>query len=155
MILEEMYRGGLRTPNAAQIQQITAHLSGYGRIEGKNLLSPTSATTPAAAAAYTTGFYYPFAATAPPARTSPASPLFQYNQGGMVLPAAEAIGRSEYSLGKLVDNFGVALEEAFPEQQPATTAVVDTPPAAAGFCRPLKTLDLFPGGLKEEQHDVV
>uniref|UniRef100_J3M3H0 Homeobox domain-containing protein n=1 Tax=Oryza brachyantha TaxID=4533 RepID=J3M3H0_ORYBR len=37
MILEEMYRGGLRTPNAAQIQQITAHLSTYGRIEGKNV----------------------------------------------------------------------------------------------------------------------
>ncbi|KAJ8629169.1 hypothetical protein MRB53_022492 [Persea americana] len=37
MILEEMYRGGIRTPNASQIQQITAHLSFYGRIEGKNV----------------------------------------------------------------------------------------------------------------------
>ncbi|KAJ8440237.1 hypothetical protein Cgig2_024002 [Carnegiea gigantea] len=37
MILEEMYRGGIRTPNAAQIQQITAHLSLYGKIEGKNV----------------------------------------------------------------------------------------------------------------------
>jgi len=37
MILEEMYRGGLRTPNASQIQQITAHLACYGRIEGKNV----------------------------------------------------------------------------------------------------------------------
>ena len=37
MILEEMYRGGVRTPNAAQIQQITAHLSHYGKIEGKNV----------------------------------------------------------------------------------------------------------------------
>uniref|UniRef100_A0ACD5ZLA4 Uncharacterized protein n=1 Tax=Avena sativa TaxID=4498 RepID=A0ACD5ZLA4_AVESA len=37
MILEEMYRGGLRTPNASQIQQITAHLANYGRIEGKNV----------------------------------------------------------------------------------------------------------------------
>ncbi|CAL5334272.1 unnamed protein product [Camellia sinensis] len=37
MILEEMYRGGLRTPNATQIQQITAHLSYYGKIEGKNV----------------------------------------------------------------------------------------------------------------------
>ncbi|THU45327.1 hypothetical protein C4D60_Mb02t16720 [Musa balbisiana] len=36
MILEEMYRSGVRTPNASQIQQITAHLSLYGRIEGKN-----------------------------------------------------------------------------------------------------------------------
>ena len=32
-----MYRGGLRTPNASQIQQITAHLACYGRIEGKNV----------------------------------------------------------------------------------------------------------------------
>ncbi|KAK9279989.1 hypothetical protein L1049_013673 [Liquidambar formosana] len=37
MILEEMYRGGIRTPNASQIQQITAHLSYYGKIEGKNV----------------------------------------------------------------------------------------------------------------------
>ncbi|GAV71391.1 Homeobox domain-containing protein [Cephalotus follicularis] len=37
MILEEMYRSGIRTPNASQIQQITAHLSYYGRIEGKNV----------------------------------------------------------------------------------------------------------------------
>ncbi|KAK9727294.1 hypothetical protein RND81_05G271800 [Saponaria officinalis] len=37
MILEEMYRGGVRTPNAAHIQQITAHLSLYGKIEGKNV----------------------------------------------------------------------------------------------------------------------
>jgi hypothetical protein len=37
MVLEETYRGGLRTPNASQIQQITAHLACYGRIEGKNV----------------------------------------------------------------------------------------------------------------------
>ncbi|CAH8361234.1 unnamed protein product [Eruca vesicaria subsp. sativa] len=37
MILEEMYRSGIRTPNAVQIQQITAHLAFYGRIEGKNV----------------------------------------------------------------------------------------------------------------------
>ncbi|XAR60514.1 hypothetical protein NMG60_11033927 [Bertholletia excelsa] len=37
MILEEMYRAGVRTPNAEQIQQITAHLSFYGKIEGKNV----------------------------------------------------------------------------------------------------------------------
>ncbi|KAK6935965.1 Homeobox domain [Dillenia turbinata] len=37
MILEEMYRGGIKTPNATQIQQITAHLSCYGKIEGKNV----------------------------------------------------------------------------------------------------------------------
>ncbi|KAK8961583.1 WUSCHEL-related homeobox 3A [Platanthera guangdongensis] len=37
MILEEMYRTGVRTPNASQIQQITSHLSYYGKIEGKNV----------------------------------------------------------------------------------------------------------------------
>jgi hypothetical protein len=37
MILEEMYRSGIRTPNAPQIQKITAHLSLYGKIEGKNV----------------------------------------------------------------------------------------------------------------------
>ncbi|XP_059664425.1 WUSCHEL-related homeobox 3 [Cornus florida] len=37
MILEEMYRSGIRTPNASQIQRITTHLSFYGKIEGKNV----------------------------------------------------------------------------------------------------------------------
>jgi hypothetical protein len=37
MILEELYRTGIRTPSASQIQQITTHLSFYGRIEGKNV----------------------------------------------------------------------------------------------------------------------
>lgn len=37
MILEEMYRSGVRTPNASQIQHITAHLSYFGKIEGKNV----------------------------------------------------------------------------------------------------------------------
>ncbi|XP_076891064.1 WUSCHEL-related homeobox 1-like [Bidens hawaiensis] len=37
MMLEGMYRGGLKTPTATQIQQITARLSIYGRIQGKNV----------------------------------------------------------------------------------------------------------------------
>ncbi|KAL8225179.1 hypothetical protein R6Q57_017736 [Mikania cordata] len=37
MLLEGMYRGGLKTPTATQIQQITARLSLYGRIQGKNV----------------------------------------------------------------------------------------------------------------------
>ncbi|XP_074558216.1 uncharacterized protein LOC141814160 [Curcuma longa] len=37
MILEAMYRNGIRTPSAPQIQQITAYLSLYGKIEGKNV----------------------------------------------------------------------------------------------------------------------
>ncbi|KAJ1394237.1 Homeobox-like domain superfamily [Sesbania bispinosa] len=34
--LEELYRRGTRTPSAEQIQQITAQLRRYGKIEGKN-----------------------------------------------------------------------------------------------------------------------
>ncbi|TYH70290.1 hypothetical protein ES332_D05G108100v1 [Gossypium tomentosum] len=37
MMLEEVYRSGIRTPNANQIQQITSQLSLYGKIEGKNV----------------------------------------------------------------------------------------------------------------------
>lgn len=36
-ILEMLYRGGMRTPNAQQIEQITTQLSKYGKIEGKNV----------------------------------------------------------------------------------------------------------------------
>lgn len=36
-ILEKLYRGGMRTPNADQIEQITAQLCNYGKIEGKNV----------------------------------------------------------------------------------------------------------------------
>ncbi|CAA0832963.1 WUSCHEL-related homeobox 1 [Striga hermonthica] len=35
--LEEMYRQGIKTPSAQQIQQITAKLKKFGRIEGKNV----------------------------------------------------------------------------------------------------------------------
>ncbi|KAG9143476.1 hypothetical protein Leryth_016499 [Lithospermum erythrorhizon] len=37
IILQELYRGGLRTPKAPLIQKITAHLSLYGKIQGKNV----------------------------------------------------------------------------------------------------------------------
>ncbi|XP_057782745.1 putative WUSCHEL-related homeobox 2 [Salvia miltiorrhiza] len=37
MVLEELYRRGLRSPNATQIQKITAHLSLYGTIQGKSV----------------------------------------------------------------------------------------------------------------------
>ncbi|KAJ8541117.1 hypothetical protein K7X08_001933 [Anisodus acutangulus] len=37
VILEMLYRGGMRTPNAQQIEQITAQLGKYGKIEGKNV----------------------------------------------------------------------------------------------------------------------
>ncbi|XAR72245.1 hypothetical protein NMG60_11018820 [Bertholletia excelsa] len=35
--LEEMFRGGIRTPTANQIQQIAAKLRRFGKIEGKNV----------------------------------------------------------------------------------------------------------------------
>nr|ANW82317.1 WUSCHEL-Like-B1 [Triticum aestivum]ANW82318.1 WUSCHEL-Like-B1 [Triticum aestivum]ANW82319.1 WUSCHEL-Like-B1 [Triticum aestivum] len=235
MILEEMYRGGLRTPNASQIQQITAHLAHYGRIEGKNVfywfqnhkardrqklrrrlcmshhllscahyyaaanagqyhhqqqllgagavpppllqhqqqqqyysascaggsydqhLLPT--TVPASAyAAAAAGYAYPFAAV-PASRCAdpspPNTPLSFHHQGGGV------VGSPEYSLGRL-GNFGVVDDTCRPsrcEQQPQQLAVATedqaAPVTATGlFCRPLKTLDLFPGAIKEEQRDV-
>ncbi|KHN22335.1 WUSCHEL-related homeobox 4 [Glycine soja] len=36
-ILEMLYKGGIRTPNAQQIEQITVQLGKYGKIEGKNV----------------------------------------------------------------------------------------------------------------------
>ncbi|KAF8404987.1 hypothetical protein HHK36_009882 [Tetracentron sinense] len=36
-ILEMLYGGGMRTPNAQQIEQITTQLQKYGKIEGKNV----------------------------------------------------------------------------------------------------------------------
>lgn len=36
-ILERLYRGGMRTPNAVQIENITLQLGKYGKIEGKNV----------------------------------------------------------------------------------------------------------------------
>ncbi|KAL8501601.1 hypothetical protein ACS0TY_020929 [Phlomoides rotata] len=37
MMLEELYRRGMKTPSSSQIQRITAHLSLYGKIQGKNV----------------------------------------------------------------------------------------------------------------------
>lgn len=37
MVLQELYRKGLRNPNSSQVRTITAHLSLYGKIEGKNV----------------------------------------------------------------------------------------------------------------------
>lgn len=36
-MLERLYREGIRTPSAEQIQQITGRLKAYGHIEGKNV----------------------------------------------------------------------------------------------------------------------
>nr|ATL63397.1 putative WOX4-like homeobox transcription factor [Monotropa hypopitys] len=36
-LLEMLYRDGMRTPNAQQIEQMTAQLGKYGKIEGKNV----------------------------------------------------------------------------------------------------------------------
>ncbi|XP_019179494.1 PREDICTED: WUSCHEL-related homeobox 3-like [Ipomoea nil] len=37
MVLQELYRKGLRNPNSSQVRTITAHLSLYGKVEGKNV----------------------------------------------------------------------------------------------------------------------
>jgi len=76
------------------------------------------------------------------------------------VPAAEALGRPEHSSQGKLDNFGVALDDVVVSSAASTAVDMTTPPGfevappPAAFCRPLKTLDLFPGGLKEEQHDV-
>uniref|UniRef100_A0A7N0UM54 Homeobox domain-containing protein n=1 Tax=Kalanchoe fedtschenkoi TaxID=63787 RepID=A0A7N0UM54_KALFE len=36
-IYMEVYKGGLRNPSAGQIHQITAHLSSFGKLQGKNV----------------------------------------------------------------------------------------------------------------------
>ncbi|PPS10906.1 hypothetical protein GOBAR_AA09710 [Gossypium barbadense] len=36
-MLESLYKQGIRTPSADQIQQITSRLKAYGTIEGKNV----------------------------------------------------------------------------------------------------------------------
>ncbi|OVA15874.1 Homeobox domain [Macleaya cordata] len=36
-ILEMLYKGGIRTPNTQQIEEITDQLANYGKIEGKNV----------------------------------------------------------------------------------------------------------------------
>uniref|UniRef100_A0ACD5W6U7 Uncharacterized protein n=1 Tax=Avena sativa TaxID=4498 RepID=A0ACD5W6U7_AVESA len=229
MILEEMYRGGLRTPNASQIQQITAHLANYGRIEGKNVfywfqnhkardrqklrrrlcmshhllscahyyaghhhllgatvppslqqqqqyytascasggfdqhLIPAAITAPTTAAYAAAGYGYPaFGAAAPqmtsrcaggvnPSPPNPLSTSVNY-QGGV----GRGGGSPEYLLGRL-GSFGVVVEEdtcrsSRYEQQLPVLRTEEASPAM--FCRPLKTLDLFPGAIKEEQRDV-
>uniref|UniRef100_A0ACD5ZQJ1 Uncharacterized protein n=1 Tax=Avena sativa TaxID=4498 RepID=A0ACD5ZQJ1_AVESA len=228
MILEEMYRGGLRTPNASQIQQITAHLAHYGRIEGKNVfywfqnhkardrqklrrrlcmshhllscahyyaghhhllgatvppslqqqqyytascagggfdqhLIPAAVAAPTAAyAAAAAGYGYPaFGAAAPqmttrcstgfnPSQPNPLSTSSSY-QGGV----GGGGGSPEYSLGRL-GSFGVVVEEdtcrsSRYEQQPPVQTEEASPATTGMFCRPLKTLDLFPGASSPEK----
>ncbi|BAT91880.1 hypothetical protein LR48_Vigan05g188500 [Vigna angularis] len=36
-MLEDLYRQGMRTPNAEQIQEVTSRLRAYGHIQGKNV----------------------------------------------------------------------------------------------------------------------
>jgi hypothetical protein len=37
LVLEELYRQGMKTPSAEQIQQIASQLRQFGKIEGKNV----------------------------------------------------------------------------------------------------------------------
>ncbi|URE05503.1 PRESSED FLOWER a [Musa troglodytarum] len=144
MLLEEMYASGVRNPNASQIQQITAHLSLYGKIEGKNV------------------FYWFQNHKArdrqrlrhknlphPSEEASPPTSLHHENPSNFLTQGCfqDATAQEMNLVGKL--------ESAAGERQEAAVAASssmegDHPPwADVGFTvstcfKPLKTLDLFP-----------
>ncbi|XP_072975093.1 WUSCHEL-related homeobox 3-like [Typha angustifolia] len=148
MVLEEMYRSGVRTPNASQIQQITAHLSQFGRIEGKNVFywfqnhkaRERQKLRRRLSRHYNLLYSYNHSQY-PPSPTQ--LPFFHINpsittthhflhQGELVNDATIGYGRT-VMMCKDLDNVNYI------------------PPS----CKPLKTLDLFPtksssGGLKDE-----
>uniref|UniRef100_A0A0E0MIK8 Homeobox domain-containing protein n=1 Tax=Oryza punctata TaxID=4537 RepID=A0A0E0MIK8_ORYPU len=169
MILEEMYRSGVRTPNAAEIQQITAHLAYYGRIEGKNVFywfqnhkarERQRLRRRLCARHQQQQQPSPPSSTVPPAPTA-AGAVVQVHPAVMQLHhhhhhhpyAAAAAAQSNCSFMQqqqqaewpAVDYCSIASASA------SATADMAIPPC----CRPLKTLELFPtkstsGGLKED-----
>ncbi|XP_020107894.1 WUSCHEL-related homeobox 3-like [Ananas comosus] len=172
MILEEMYRSGVRTPNATQIQQITAHLSYYGRIEGKNVFywfQNHKARERQKLRRRLSRHYYHYqhllythphpviptnfdpaviSSTSPPPFLQ-SNPTQFLHQGGL----QEATfgpnycckldhGKSEGSFATNTEDFGYEW-----------TTKMGSDSAIPPCCRPLKTLDLFPTkstGLKDE-----
>ncbi|WOL12543.1 hypothetical protein Cni_G21310 [Canna indica] len=167
MILEELYRSGVRTPDASQIQQITTHLSCYGRIEGKNVFywfqnhkARERQKLRRRLSCMHHQFFcsgYPLPVLPPPHRPlhffqdDPLSPLLQYppshlfhqdptQQGLNLLCKLESKGEDQY----------LPNSEAYASEWMATMDVPHTNPTC---CKPLKTLDLFPTkstGVKEE-----
>ncbi|XP_038988603.1 WUSCHEL-related homeobox 3B-like [Phoenix dactylifera] len=170
MILEEMYRSGVRTPNAAQIQQITAHLSYYGKIEGKNVFywfqnhkARERQKLRRRLSRHQQLLHYQLhqSEDAPP----PPSPILQRHMPPHLLHQVffffsclqEATTQGMDLVGKL-ETVGTEEEEEEPmtsamgfEQEWMTT--MDASSRVPPCCRPLKTLDLFPvksTGLKDE-----
>ncbi|KAG1365714.1 WUSCHEL-related homeobox 3 [Cocos nucifera] len=164
MILEEMYRSGVRTPNAAQIQQITAHLSYYGKIEGKNVFywfqnhkARERQKLRRRLSRHQQLLHYQLhqSEDAPP----PSSPILQNRMPPHFLHQ-EATSQGMDLVGKL-ETVGTEEEEE-EEEEPMTSAMgfeqewlatMDVSSPVPPCCRPLKTLDLFPiksTGLKDE-----
>ncbi|XP_031487821.1 WUSCHEL-related homeobox 3-like [Nymphaea colorata] len=155
MILEDMYRGGIRTPNALQIQQITAYLSFYGKIEGKNV------------------FYWFQNHKARERQKLRRKMSMHLHRHFHVDRAAANLGHVKQNqhffpnhvqgTSRSVMNFACKLDNTGrPEmRRPATVdgtglkhewVILELDPAS--YCRPLRTLDLFPvtsTGLKEEK----
>ncbi|XP_058100061.1 WUSCHEL-related homeobox 3-like [Magnolia sinica] len=143
MILEEMYKGGIKTPNAFQIQQITAHLSLYGKIEGKNV------------------FYWfqnhkardrqklrRLSRQQPQQQLPQQNPTHSLHQGGI-----EEITQVKNFHGQLETSRREGIEKAAMACQDEWTVMMDVGPTSC--YRPLKTLELFPiksTGLKEERN---
>nr|BAJ14112.1 PRESSED FLOWER b [Juncus wallichianus] len=165
MILEEMYRNGLRTPNAPQIQQITAHLSCYGRIEGKNVfywfqnhkardrqkmrrkLHSMSVLYAQSAAHYHNLVHHQFVdqgfVSPPPPFGHPlmeiqkTCPLPFYHQGAPIQEAAIVHDPASNYFIRTEKNVHMAHYDW-------TTMIGMHEAAVSTCCRPLKTLDLFP-----------
>ncbi|KAG1337956.1 WUSCHEL-related homeobox 3B-like [Cocos nucifera] len=137
MILEEMYRSGVRTPNAAQIQQITAHLSYYGKIEGKNV-------------------FYWFQNHKARDRQKLRRRLGRHQQLHLQLHQKDIIkkGFFQEATTQGMDLVGKLETVVTEEEEPMTSAMMgfehewmatkSIGSAVPPCCRPLKTLDLFP-----------
>ncbi|XP_074564482.1 WUSCHEL-related homeobox 3-like [Curcuma longa] len=143
VILEEMYRNGARTPNAAQIQQITAHLACFGRIEGKNVFywfQNHKARERQRLRRRLIGRHYQLLYSAPP---PPPPPQVKYFPFHPLLEWVAKLTTSSSDASSSQEAEWTAMPEADDES---------SPPACHGA---LRTLELFPttstgGGLKDE-----
>ncbi|KAG9453745.1 hypothetical protein H6P81_006649 [Aristolochia fimbriata] len=162
MILEEMYRGGIRTPNASQIQQITAHLSFYGKIEGKNVFYwfqnhkardrqklRRRLSRQQQLQHLQQHQSHQHTEISPSLLPNQNTPHF-FHQGGGTQEASQVMN----FLCKL-DAAGSEREEAAGTKQQEWMMMMGMAPSTSPFCRvPLKTLELFPvkstGSLRDE-----
>ncbi|XP_065025072.1 WUSCHEL-related homeobox 3-like [Musa acuminata AAA Group] len=159
MILEEMYRSGVRTPNASQIQQITARLSYYGRIEGKNVFywfqNHKARERQKLRRRLCSHYQLLYSANSLPHHQ------FYCSQEAPVFPLPFHYATPSPFLHQ--DANSVCKMEAGDAEEASSTsdatlrhesmAMVDAAWAVPSCCRPLRTLDLFPTkstGLKDE-----